>query len=260
MKGFRFKKIKRAGSKEGKIARIQVEGITKCFKIPALRYDKLSEFLAAPWKYLKSRRLCVLEDISFEVYDGETFGIIGPNGAGKSTLLKILADILIPDKGKVIKRGTLVPFLELGVGFHPDMTVRENVFLNGLILGMSRKFLKERFDDIIDFAELREFVDVPLKNLSSGMRVRLAFSIAFLSEADIYLLDEVLAVGDLHFQEKSQRVLNNLRKRGKTIVVVSHNLDYIAKYADRALLLWDHKVKTIGPAKEVVKLYKKLYG
>ncbi len=239
--------------------RIIVENVTKCFSLPYQKYDKLSELLAAPWKYVKKRKFCPVQNVSFKVYNGETFAIIGPNGAGKSTLLKLIADILTPDKGKIIKKGRLVPFLELGVGFHPDMTVRENIFLNGLILGMTKSFLKENFNRIIDFAELWEFVDVPLKNLSSGMQVRLAFSIAFLSEADIYLLDEVLAVGDLRFQEKSYKVLQDLRKRGKTIVVVTHDLNYVLNNADRAMLMWEHKNIMIDSPKKVIEEYTRLY-
>ncbi len=242
-----------------KQTRIIVDNVTKCFNLPALKYDKLSEFLAAPWKYLKKRKFCPVQDVNFKVYNGETFAIIGPNGAGKSTLLKLIADILIPDKGKIIKYGRLVPFLELGVGFHPDMTVRENVFLNGLILGMTRDFIKQNFNRIISFAELWDFVDIPLKNLSSGMQVRLAFSIAFLSEADIYLLDEVLAVGDIKFQQKSFKVLQDLKKRGKTIVVVTHNLDYVINNADRAALMWEHKMVLIDKPKRVVEKYREVY-
>jgi len=237
---------------------VRVQDVTKCFNIPALRYDKLSELLSRPWLYFTRNRFCALQNVSFTVNKGEVFAIIGPNGAGKSTLLRLLAKVFIPDKGVIEIFGKLVPFLELGVGFHPDLTVRENVFLNGLILGMTRDFLRDKFDYIIEFAELEEFVDVPLKNLSSGMKVRLAFSIAFLSEADVYLLDEVLAVGDIRFQEKSLNALNRLRARGKTIIVVTHNMDYVRDNADRALLLWKHKVHTIGKPNEVVREYYKL--
>jgi len=238
--------------------RVIVQNVTKCFNKPSQKYDKLSELLANPKNFFKRQKFCPIQNINFKVKNGETFAIIGPNGAGKSTLLKVLANILVPDTGQVIRRGKMVPFLELGVGFHPDLTVKENVFLNGLILGMTRDYLEEKFDYIIEFAELEEFVDVPLKNLSSGMKVRLAFSIAFLSEADIYLLDEVLAVGDIRFQEKSYKVLRGLKERGKTVIVVTHNLNYVAENADRVLLLWDHKVRSIGDPKSIIKEYRSL--
>ena len=238
--------------------RVKVKNLHKSFKVPHRRFDKLSEFLTNPFLYLKHERRKILEDITFSVKEGELFAIIGPNGAGKSTLLKILANIFVPDSGEIKITGRVAPFLELGVGFHPDLTVKENLFLNGLILGMTKRFLKEKMWDILNFAELVDFIDVPLKNLSSGMQVRLAFSIAFLSEADVYILDEVLAVGDISFQEKSLNTINKLREEGKTIILVTHNLDYVTKHADRAMLLYNNKIEKLGEPKKVVEHYVRL--
>ena len=238
----------------GEVA-VEVKNLYKSFKLAHRRFDKLSEFLSNPFLYLRHKRLEVLKNINFKVYRGELFAIIGPNGAGKSTLLKILSKIYKPDKGQVIIHGKVAPFLELGVGFHPDLTVRENLFLNGLILGMKKSFLKSKMWNILRFAGLSDFVDIPLKNLSSGMQVRLAFSIAFLSEADIYILDEVLAVGDIEFQKKSLETISKLKQQGKTIILVTHNLEYVKENADRAILLHKGRAKGVGDSSQVVKKY-----
>ena len=238
---------------------IEVNNLSKTFYLPKRRFTTFSEFVSNPWLYLKHHRFDVLKGVSFKVKKGETLGIIGPNGAGKSTLLKILAGIYVPDKGTVKFHGKMVPFLELGVGFHPDLTARENIFLNGLILGMSRSFLKRNLNKIIEFAELQEFIDVPLKNFSSGMQVRLAFSIAFLSDADIYLLDEVFSVGDAHFQQKSKKVFDDLKAQGKTLLIVSHSLELMQSYADRVLWLEKGKISAIGKPDNVLKKYNEKY-
>ncbi|MDP4127673.1 MAG: ABC transporter ATP-binding protein, partial [Bacillota bacterium] len=196
-------------------------------------------------------------DINFEIKKGEFFGIIGRNGSGKSTLLKILAGIYIPDKGKgkITINGKLSPFLELGVGFNPELTGRENIFLGGTILGLSKKQVQEKYDQIVAFSELEEFIDMKLKNYSSGMQVRLAFSLSINVHAEILLMDEVLAVGDTNFQEKCIAEFNHYRDKGKTIVLVSHDVYTIQKYCDRAVLIENGKISKMGLASEVVNYY-----
>ena len=181
--------------------------------------------------------------------------MIGRNGCGKSTLLKIIAEIYAPTKGKVYVNGTLVPFLELGIGFNPELSGRENIYLNGTILGMTRKFIKSKFNEIVDFAEIREFLDMPVKNYSSGMSMRLAFSIAVQIKADIYLLDEVLGVGDAAFQEKSLTKMKELLFGGSTVLLVSHNMQSIKSYCKRVLCLQDGKLLFDGNVEEGVQKY-----
>jgi ABC-2 type transport system ATP-binding protein len=200
-----------------------------------------------------------LKDISFEVKKGEFFGIVGRNGSGKSTMLKILAGIYQPTKGKVYTQGKLVPFIELGVGFNPELTGRENVYLNGAMLGFSEKEVTAMYGDIVDFAELENFMDQKLKNYSSGMQVRLAFSMATRSEADILLIDEVLAVGDADFQRKCFEYFKSLKKNKKTVIFVSHDMDAIREYCDRAALIDKNETRLIGETSKVAEEYLKLF-
>lgn len=237
---------------------ITITNVTKTFASNQRKYTNILEYLSDPRSLFTQVRRTVLDDISLEIKQGEVVGIIGNNGSGKSTLLKIMSGIYKPEKGKVKVNGLLVPLLELGVGFHPELTARENVFLNGVILGMSRDYINQNFERIIEFAELQDFLDLPLKNFSTGMQVRLAFSIAFNVDADIYLLDEVFAVGDLSFQEKSMKVLEGLRNSGKTIILVSHNLEMMQKFCSRLVLIYDGKVKQVGDPQNVVATYKLL--
>lgn len=237
---------------------ITVKSLSKSFTIPHERKNSLVEMLTKPFQQVPVDKLEVLKDISFTIKKGETLGIIGTNGAGKSTLLKLLAGIYTPDTGTIAVEGKLVPFLELGVGFNPELTGQENVFLNGIILGMSRAFLKQKFNEIVAFSELERFIDLPLKNYSSGMQVRLAFSIAFMSEADIYLLDEVFSVGDMAFQEKSKEIFKNLKQEGKTLVLVSHSLPTILENADRLLLIHHGTVKMFDSVEEGIAAYQQL--
>lgn len=201
-----------------------------------------------------------LKNISFEVKPGEFFGIVGRNGSGKSTLLKILAGIYQPTKGGVAIRGKLVPFIELGVGFNPELTGRENVYLNGALLGFSKKEIMRRYDQIVAFAELERFMDQKLKNYSSGMQVRLAFSLAVCAEADILLVDEVLAVGDADFQRKCYDYFRNLKKNKTTVVFVSHDMNAVREYCDRAILIEDGKITARGHPSEVSTEYTKLFS
>jgi len=192
-----------------------------------------------------------LDDVSFEVKKGEFFGIIGRNGSGKSTLLKILAGIYQPDKGKIHINGLISPFLELGIGFNPELSGRDNVYLNATVLGLSKKQIDEKFDSIIAFSELERFIDQKLKNYSSGMQVRLAFSVSIHANRDILLMDEVLAVGDNNFQSKCLEEFNKYRDMGRTVIIVTHDISVVERYCDRAILLRNGKIEKIGKANDV---------
>lgn len=208
-----------------------------------------------PFKRVDFERNVALEGVSFEVGVGECFGVIGPNGSGKSTLMKILGGIYRQDAGEVVVRGRLSPFIELGVGFNPDLTGRDNVRINGALLGLSKGELERRFDDIVAFAELERFIDQKLKNYSSGMQVRLAYSIAIQVDFDVLLLDEVLAVGDQAFQQKCFETFERFREESKTIVFVSHNLQAVRRVCDRTVLIEDGRAVALGASAEVVDRY-----
>jgi len=234
---------------------IKLENVSKSFLIPTEHKNSIKSYFVNPFHKPEKKRFDALKDISFEVKKGEFFGIIGRNGSGKSTLLKILAGIYQPDKGKVTVNGKIIPFLELGVGFNPELSGRENIFLNGTILGMSRKYLEKKFDEIVDFAEVREFIDVPLKNYSSGMQVRLAFAITTVADGDIYLMDEVLAVGDSNFQRKCINKFGQYRKSSKTIIIVSHDSNVVDKYCTKAIMLEDSIIKYSGKPPDILIKY-----
>jgi lipopolysaccharide transport system ATP-binding protein len=216
---------------------VQVEHLWKTFQIPHEKRTTLFENLVGMMKPRRYETFTVLKDVSFEVDEGECIGIIGDNGSGKSTLLKIIANILRPTKGMVRVKGKMTPFLELGVGFQPDLTVKENVGVYATIMGLSRKEILERMDDAIDFAGLRKFEDTKLKNLSSGMQVRLAFSTAIQTDPDVLLVDEALAVGDMEFQQKCFEVFSRYKKEGVTILFVSHDLGAVRRFCDKTMLL-----------------------
>jgi len=207
------------------------------------------------WKQPK-KQFVALENISFKVKKGECLGVVGRNGAGKSTLLGLIAGVLKPNKGKIVVNGRVLPLLELGAGFHPDLTGRENIILNAVLLGLTRKEAKERLDAIIDFSELKDFIDQPLRTYSSGMMARLGFSIMVHLEPDILLIDEILAVGDISFQKKCIKAIENFKKKGVTIMLVTHNVDDILFLCDKALWLENHKIKMLGDARHVVNAYK----
>ncbi len=232
---------------------LEVKNVYKSFRIPTQNSLRAYFFNVNKIKYKKFK---ALENISFDLKRGDWLGLIGKNGSGKSTLLKIIAGIYEQDKGEIIKNGTLVPFLELGVGFNQNLSARDNIFLNGTILNITKKELNNRFNEIVDFAEIREFLDVPLKNFSSGMKVRLAFSIAIHAEADIYLLDEVLAVGDFVFKKKCEKVFNNMKKERKTIIFVSHSSEQVKKYCNKVIWLEKGVIKDFGDNNsEIIKEY-----
>jgi lipopolysaccharide transport system ATP-binding protein len=227
---------------------IVVEGLTKKFRLPHEKKVTLFEHMIAVLKggSYSYEEFLALDDVSFRVRRGDTFGIIGPNGSGKSTLLKILAGVLYPDAGYVRMDGKIAPFLELGVGFKPDLSAKQNIFLYGAIMGLKKRVIMDRYEEILEFAELKQFESMRLKNFSSGMAVRLAFSTAIQTDPDILLVDEVLSVGDESFQEKCYEKINEMKTGKKTIVYVSHSLDSVLKLCDRCLLLEKGKIVQIG--------------
>jgi ABC-type polysaccharide/polyol phosphate transport system ATPase subunit len=245
-----MKKEETKKQKQDEVA-IRVENLSKTFKVPHEKNTSIKGAALNMFRKKNYERFEALKDISFEVKRGEFFGIIGRNGSGKSTLLKILAGIYVPDSGTVTINGKLSPFLELGVGFNPELTGRENLFLGGAILGLARKEIEEKFDKIVHFAELEEFIDMKLKNYSSGMHVRLAFSLAINAHAEILLMDEVLAVGDSNFQAKCLEEFNSYRDQGKTVILVTHDIGTVQRYCNRAMLLRNGKIVKIGTAEEV---------
>lgn len=235
---------------------VAVHHLTKSFKIPLESSNGIKQKIINVLKGRKGyRNFTPLNDISFEIKKGEFFGIVGRNGSGKSTLLKTIAEIYTPNKGSVHVNGTLVPFIELGVGFNPELTGKENVYLNGALLGFSHTQMEAMYDDIVAFAELDTFMDERLKNYSSGMQVRLAFSIAIKAEGDTLLLDEVLAVGDAAFQQKCYRYFDELKEKKKTVILVTHDMSAVSRFCDRALYLEDGKVSLIGSTREIANKY-----
>ncbi len=203
----------------------------------------------------KKEEFWALRDISFSVKKGEVVGLIGSNGAGKSTLLKVVSGVMKPTKGKVTVNGVISPMIELGAGFDSELTARENIFLNGAILGYSKEFLESKFEEIVEFSELRDFLDVPVKNFSSGMTAKLAFSIATIVNPEILIVDEILSVGDIKFQEKSKNKMLEMIKGGTTVLYVSHSLDSIKQLCDRVVWLEHGKIVKMGDTKEICKEY-----
>lgn len=233
---------------------VKIEHVSKTFKLPYERHSSLkSSFINFRKRGYELQK--ALSDVSFDVKRGEFFGIVGLNGSGKSTLLKMIAGIYVPTKGDVIINGSLTPFIELGVGFNKELTGRENVFLNGALLGFNRKQMRAMYDDIVEFAELEKFMDQKLKNYSSGMQVRLAFSIAIRAQSDILLLDEVLAVGDAIFQQKCYNYFHQLKKKNKTVLFVSHDISALSQYCTRGILLEEGQLIKEGPIDDVLNQY-----
>ena len=238
---------------------IEVKNVTKSFK---LFYDKpttLKERLVF-WNRKKAEKRTVLKNINLDIKKGETVALIGTNGSGKSTLLKLMTKIIYPTKGSLITHGKLTSLLELGAGFHPDFTGRENIYFNASIFGLTREEIEKRVDDIIEFSELKDFIDSPIRTYSSGMYMRLAFSVAINVDAEILLIDEILAVGDKHFQDKCFAKLHELKESDKTIVIVTHNLDQVEKLCTRAIWIYDGEVHMDGKPKEVIDEYIKKCG
>ena len=241
---------------------IKVEHVSKDFK---LYYDKahtLKEKILFFSKKNKDKNdvLHVLKDINLEIDKGESVALIGVNGSGKSTLLKLMTKIIYPNKGKITVNGKLTSLLELGAGFHDDFTGRENIYFNASIFGLTREQIDEKLSEIIEFSELGDFIDNPVRTYSSGMYMRLAFSIAINVQADILLIDEILAVGDQHFQDKCFSKLMELKEAGKTIVIVTHSMDQVKKFCDRAVWLYKGKIRRDGKVSEVLDEYIKVCG
>lgn len=238
---------------------VEIRNVSKTFRLPHERHTSIKSALLSFYRKRKSyEEQKVLKDISFKIKRGEFFGIVGRNGSGKSTLLKLLAGIYMPGAGKILVNGSLTPFIELGVGFNPELTGRENVFLNGALLGFNRKEMTAMYDDIVSFAELERFMDQKLKNYSSGMQVRLAFSIAIRANSDILLIDEVLAVGDAAFQQKCFDIFSELKKKKTTIILVTHDMDAVLRFCDRAMLIDKGKVVLGGSPRSVADEYLEL--
>jgi ABC-2 type transport system ATP-binding protein len=232
-----------------------VRDLDKTFRIPKQHVHTLKERALHPFRSADYREYPVLRDISFEVQRGEFFGIVGRNGSGKSTLLKCMAGIYRPERGRIQVAGRLAPFIELGVGFNPDLTALDNVVINGVMMGLSPREARRRFDEIIAFAELEDYLDMKLKNYSSGMQVRLAFSVMVQASADVLLIDEVLAVGDAAFQQKCLDVFYRLRDEGRTIILVTHDMAAVERFCHRAMFLQDGDIRMIGDPAEVGRAY-----
>jgi ABC-type polysaccharide/polyol phosphate transport system ATPase subunit len=237
---------------------IEVRDLEKAFRIPTHRVDSFKERMVRPFAARDYRELRALDGVSFEVRQGEFFGIVGRNGSGKSTLLKLLASIYRADAGTIRMAGRLAPFIELGVGFNAELTARENVVLNGVMMGLTPGETRNRLDHVLDFAELRDFADLKLKNYSSGMLVRLAFSLMLEVDADVMLIDEVLAVGDAAFQQKCSDAFRRLKAEGKTIVLVTHEMTTVEEYCHRAMLIEGGKIREIGDPAAIGRQYLRL--
>ena len=235
---------------------IEVSDVTMRFRMNNDKIMSLKEFVTTALRgKLKYDEFTALSNVSFEVKKGETLGLIGHNGAGKSTMLKVISGILKPTEGSVTCHGNIVPMLELGSGFDLDLTGRENIFLNGAILGYSEEFLNEKYEEIVEFSELGQFIEMPIRNYSSGMLARLAFSIATMVKPEILIVDEILSVGDANFQEKSRRRMMELMGGGTTVLFVSHSLDQIREMCNRVVWLEHGQVKMYGPAEVVCDAY-----
>ncbi len=236
--------------------KISVNDVWIRFNLANERVDNIKEYVIKILKkQLMFQEFMALKGITFDVEAGESWGVVGTNGSGKSTLLKTISGILKPYKGNVQVNGTISPLIELGAGFDGNLTARENIFLNGCVLGYSESFIKEKFTEIVDFAEVREFLDVPIKNFSSGMSARLGFAIATTVKPDILICDEVLAVGDFKFQEKCEQRMNKLLSGGTTLLFVSHSIEQVKRMCQKAIWIDHGEMKMIGSAEEVCNAY-----
>ena len=239
---------------------VNVENVSVIFNIANEKIQSLKEyFIKAAKRELMFREFVAVDDVSFQVNKGDVFGLVGTNGSGKSTMLKVVAGVLEPSKGSCTVSGSISPLIELGAGFDFELTARENIYLNGALLGHSKKFLDEQLDEIIEFAELRDFMEMPIKNYSSGMVARIAFAIATTTEPDLLIVDEVLSVGDFLFQQKCEDRINNMIKHGTTVLIVSHSTDQVERLCNRALWIEKSHLKMLGSAKEVCDAYRN-YG
>lgn len=235
---------------------IKVENVGMKFNLSKEKIDSLKDYVIKSLKgQVSYNEFWALRDINFTLKKGDRLGILGLNGAGKSTLLKVIVGVFKPTEGKVTKRGKIAPLLELGAGFDPQYTGRENIFLYGAVLGLDKKFLEEKYDEIVKFAELEEFIDVPLKNYSSGMRARLGFAIATIVEPEILILDEVLSVGDAKFRKKSEKKVMSMFDKGVTVLFVSHSIEQVKRLCNKAILLEKGRIIASGDIDEVAEIY-----
>jgi ABC-2 type transport system ATP-binding protein len=236
---------------------ISLENVGVCYRTPGERFYTFKEYVIR-WlqRRVRPRDFWALNNVNLHIYRGETFGLIGSNGAGKSTLLKLAARVLRPTTGRVVVVGHTAPLLEFGAGFHPELTGRENIFLNGAILGFSHRQMEEKFERIVDFAELWDFIEAPIRTYSSGMIARLGFAVATDIEPDILLIDEILSVGDESFQHKSAARMQAFRDRGATILLVSHDMSTIEEICHRAAWIDHGQIQEIGPVSEVIRTYR----
>ena len=240
---------------------IEVRNVSMRFNMAKEKHESLKEyFLAAVQGKLQFEEFYALRDISFDVEKGDCYGLIGLNGSGKSTLLKVISGVFKPSQGSTVVHGTIAPLIELGAGFDMDLTARENIYLNGTVLGMTPKYIDSKFDEIVEFSELRDFLDVPLKNYSSGMVSRIAFSIATVTKPDVLIADEILSVGDFLFQEKCEKRMNELMGGGTTVILVSHSIDQIERLCNRVTWLEKGRVRMTGDVQTVCDAYKALEG
>ena len=252
------KKLSKTKKNSSQVA-IEVNHVTKYFKVYYDKANTSKEHLVF-WKNSKAEKRVVLKDINLKINKGESVALIGVNGSGKSTLLKLMTKIIYPNEGTIVTNGKLTSLLELGAGFHPDFTGRENIYFNASIFGLTAQQIDARVDDIISFSELGKFIDVPVRTYSSGMYMRLAFSVAINVDAEILLIDEILAVGDQHFQDKCHQKLEELKKSGKTIVIVSHNIGAVKRLCDRAVWIYNGEVYMDGKSEDVIAEYLKVCG
>jgi ABC-2 type transport system ATP-binding protein len=240
---------------------VHLEAVSVRYRVPSERVRTFKEYFILRLKgEVQMRTFWALQDVALNVYRGEVFGIVGVNGAGKSTLLKVVARVLRPTKGRVIVRGKVAPLLELGAGFHPELTGKENIFLNGALLGFSHREMQEKYDQIVEFAELGQFISAPIRTYSSGMYARLGFSVATASNPDVLIVDEVLSVGDEAFQNKCAARIETFRQRGAAILLVSHNMGMIEAMCQRAVWLDHGIVKAIGEPVQVIRAYRERLG
>lgn len=236
---------------------VELRDIEMHFNMSKERLESLKEyFLKFMKRELRFEDFLALDKISFDIKKGDVFGIVGLNGCGKSTTLKIISGILRPTKGTVETQGVIAPLIELGAGFDMELTARENIYLNGSVLGYSKKFMDEKFDDIVEFSEMRDFLDVPMKNYSSGMVARIGFAIATVTTPDILIVDEILAVGDFLFQQKCEARINAMMQDDTTVIIVSHSIEQIERLCKHCVWLEKGKIKMIGDAQEVCNAYK----
>ncbi len=236
---------------------VKLSNVSMCFNMSTEKLNSFKEyFIKIAKRQLFFKKYTALDNVSLEIAKGDVFGIVGLNGSGKSTMLKIISGILKPTDGVVQTFGTIAPLIELGAGFDMELTARENIYLNGAVLGYSKKFIDDKFDEIVEFSEMTDFLDVPMKNYSSGMVARVAFAVATVVQPDILIVDEILAVGDFHFQKKCTQRIENMMVNNTTVILVSHNIEQIESMCKHVVWLENGKIKMIGNVEEVCKVYR----